>query len=134
MKILYQWVISIEFKNKGIYFHQLNELCDVFNLKNLIKAEICFTKNHISLIDLFFPNKPLSFQKNHVTEIGLNYYHRLIPIFFKSSFAKLRPKIIKCRYYRNFDVSKFFNYLNRINVRLDKKNTNQCYDFLTNSF
>ena len=50
---------------------------DTFNLMNLIKSETCYTKNHKSLIDLFFTNKPFAFQKTHVTEIGLSDYHNL---------------------------------------------------------
>ena len=39
-------------------FGKLEELCDTFNLPNLIKSETCFTNNHKSTIDLFFTNKP----------------------------------------------------------------------------
>ena len=40
-------------------FDKLEELCDTFNLTNLIKSETCYTNNHKSTIDLFFTNKPL---------------------------------------------------------------------------
>ena len=58
------------------------EMCDTFNLTNLIKSETCYIKNHKSLIDLFLTNKPLSFQKTHVTETGLHDYRKLISTFF----------------------------------------------------
>ena len=61
---------NIDFKNNGAEFDKLSEMCDSFILKNLIKSETCYTKNHKSLIDLFFTNKPLSFQETHVTEMG----------------------------------------------------------------
>ena len=125
---------NIDFKNKGAGFDKLSEMYDTFNLTILIKSETCYTKNHKSLIDLFFTSKPLSFQKTHVTETGLSDYHKLISTFLKSRFWKARPKVIKYRNYKNFDKNKFFNDLNNINVRLDKENPNQCYDLLTNSF
>lgn len=32
----------------------LDEFCNLFNLKNLIKTVTCFTKNHNSTIESFF--------------------------------------------------------------------------------
>ena len=51
-------------------FDKLEELCNTFNLTNLIKSETCYTNNHISTVDLFFTNKPLSFQGTSTTETG----------------------------------------------------------------
>ena len=94
---------NIDFKNKGAVFDKLSEMYYIFNLTNLIKSETCYTKNHESIIDLFFTNIPLSFQKTHVTETGLSDYRKLISTFFKSRFSKARPKVIKYRNYKNFD-------------------------------
>ena len=69
---------NIDLKMKGLGFNKLNQFCDLFNLKNLIKTETCFTKSHQSLINLFLTKKPLYFQKTHVTETGLSDYHKLI--------------------------------------------------------
>ena len=74
-----------DLKTKGITlgfdFNKLYELCDLPNLTNLIKLKTCFTKSYKPLIDLFLTNKPLSFQKTHLTETGLSNYHKLISIF-----------------------------------------------------
>ena len=88
---------NIDFKNKGAGFDKLSDMHDTFNLTNLIKSETLYTKNHKSLIDLFFTNKPLPFQKTDITETGLSDYHKLSSIFFKLRFSKARPKIIKYR-------------------------------------
>ena len=125
---------NIDFKKKGAGFDKLSEMYDTFNLTNLIISETCYTKNYKSLIDLFFTNKPLSFQKTHVTETGLSDYHKLISTFFKSRFSIARPKVIKYRNYKNFDKNNFLCNLNNNNARSDKENPNQCYDLLTNSF
>ena len=84
---------KIDFKNRGAGFDKLSEMCDTFILTNLIKSETCYTKNHKSLIDLFFTKKPLYFQKTHVTKTGLSDYHKLISMFFKSRFSKARPRL-----------------------------------------
>ena len=88
---------NIDFKNNGAEFDKLSEMCDSFILKNLIKSETCYTKNHKSLIDLFFTNKPLSFQETHVTETGLSDYHKLnvfqTPYFSNRGFQKLEQRL-----------------------------------------
>ena len=55
---------KIDFKNRGAGFYKLNEMCDTFILTNLIKSETCYTKNHKSLIDLFFTKNTFVFSKN----------------------------------------------------------------------
>ena len=50
--------IDIDSKCKDIGTDKLEELCDAFNLKNLVKSETCFTKDNKSLIDLILTNKP----------------------------------------------------------------------------
>ena len=73
-------------------FDKLEELCDTFNLTNLIKSETCYTNNHKSTIDLFFTNKPLSFQGTSTTETS--DCHKLISTFMRSFVSRLKPKII----------------------------------------
>ena len=62
---------NIDLKIKGFGFNKLDEFCDLSDLPNFIKPENCFTKSHKSLINLLLTNKPLSFQKTHVTETSL---------------------------------------------------------------
>ena len=75
---------KVDFKNRRAGFDKSSEMCDTFILTNLIKSETCYTKNHNSLIDLFFTKKPLSFQKTHVTETGLSDFHVFQIAIFKS--------------------------------------------------
>ena len=75
-------------------FDKLEELCDTFNLTNLIKSETCYTNNYKSTIDLFFTNKPLSFQGTSTTETGLSDCCKLISTFMRSFVSRLKPKII----------------------------------------
>ena len=48
---------NIDLKVKGFGFNKLDELCNLFNLTNMIKTETCFTKSHESFIGLFLTNK-----------------------------------------------------------------------------
>ena len=45
----------------GIEVDKLDEFCNLFDLKILVKTETCSTKNHKSTIDLLLTNRPLSF-------------------------------------------------------------------------
>ena len=47
---------NIDIKCKDIGTDKLEKLCNVFNLKNLVKSRTYFTKDNKSLIDLI-PNK-----------------------------------------------------------------------------
>ena len=125
---------NIDLKIKGFGFNKLDEFCDLFNLTNLIKTETCFTKSHNSLINLFLTNKPLSFQKKHVTETGLSDYHKLISTFFKSHFTRLRPKVITYRNYKKFDENVFLNDLQKLEIKLDEENSESSYSLISNKF
>ena len=86
---------NTDLQTQGICFNKLGEICDLLNLTNLIKSETCFGhSSRKSLIDLFLTNKPLSFQKTHVTEAGFSDYQKLIFAFLKPHFTRLRPKAI----------------------------------------
>ena len=61
---------NIDIKNKGAGFDNLSEMYDTFNLTILIKSETCYTKNHKSLIDLFFTSKPCLFKKLMSPKLG----------------------------------------------------------------
>ena len=125
---------NIDMKSKSLGYDKLDEFCDLFNLTNLIKSKTCFTKNHKSLIDLFLANAPLSFQNTHISETVLSDYHKLITIFFKTNFSRLRPKVLRYRNYKNFDESKFLNDLNKTIITFDNENPNQNYNVLNNRF
>ena len=76
----------------------------------------------------------MSFQKTRVSETGLSNYHKLITTFFKANFSGLRPKVLSCRNYKNFDEFKFLNDLNKAIITFDNRNPNQNYNVLSNRF
>ena len=44
---------NIDLKSQDIAFNKLDEFCDLFNLKSLIKSETCCTKP-VSLSSIYF--------------------------------------------------------------------------------
>ena len=93
---------SINIKKKGLGYGKLDTFCDLFNLTNLVHSETCLMKNHKCTIDWFLTNKPKSFFKTHTTRTGLNDYHKLIYLFFKSKAPRLKPKVIFIETIKNF--------------------------------
>ena len=47
---------NIDVKVAGRVLDKLDEFCDLFNLRNLIGNETCFTRDHKSSIDLILTN------------------------------------------------------------------------------
>ena len=70
---------NIVINTAGIDVDKLDEFCNLFDLTNLMKTEICCTKNQKSTIDLFLTNRPLTFQKTSGT--GIKNYYKLISYF-----------------------------------------------------
>ena len=79
-------------------------------------------------------NKPFGFQKSRVTETGISDFHKLISVFSKSHFSRLKPKTITYRNYKKFSENEFLKDLEDLNITLNPKDANQNYDLLTNEF
>lgn len=74
--------------------HFLEDLCDVFDLTNLVKGKTCFMSLVGSSIDVMLTNKPRSFYKTNTIETGLSD-HKLVVTFLRSHQSfKLKPKNI----------------------------------------
>ena len=84
----------------------MREFCDSYNLKNLIKEPTCFKNpSNPSCIDLMLTNSNRSFQNSLNIETGLSDFHKMTVTVLKTTFPKVKPKIIL---YRNY--IKFSNY------------------------
>ena len=89
--------------------HKLDDFYSLLSLTNIIKSDTCFTKFHSSTFDLFVTSKPNLFRKTNATETGLSNHHKLICIFLKSCFQRLKPMIVYYRNYKKFNEANFLN-------------------------
>ena len=88
--------------------HFLEDLCDVFDLTNLVKDKTCFMSLVGSSIDVMLTNKPRSFYKTSTIETGLSDHHKLVVTFLRSHQSfKLKPKHITYRNIKEIDIEKF---------------------------
>ena len=79
--------------------NQLGNLCDVFNLSNLIKDKTCYMTPQGTSIDVILTNKPRSFYKSIPIETGLSDHHKLVITFLRSKVNYKLGK--KCDLQRN---------------------------------
>ena len=117
--------LNAKSKNNGCY----SDLCDTFDLTNLIKANTCFNSCNQTSIGVILT----SFQKLGVITTGLSDCHKMILTFFRSYFSRLPPKTITYRSFRYFET-KYFLYELENKLRTKEWNGGVKYDDLTNIF
>ena len=87
--------------------NKVQDLCDVFGLKNLIKSTNCETKMSLLSIDIILTNCTRSFKNSGMIETGLSEFHKLVMTSFRSTYEQLRPTKIQYRGYKKFNEADF---------------------------
>ena len=78
--------------------------------KSLVKDFTCFkSTSHLSCIDLFLTNSSNSFQCTKTVSTGLSYFHRMIVTVLKTTFPKVKPRILRYRNYSKFVENNFYS-------------------------
>ena len=86
----------------------MSEICQTYNLYNLITEPICYKNpNNPSSIDMILTNRKNSFENSATIETGLSDCLKMIFTMLNSKFKKKDPKIINFRCYKNFDENSF---------------------------
>ena len=115
--------------------HFLADLCDTFDLTNLINKKTCTKKSEGSSLDVLLTNHPRCFQHTCVIETALSDHHKLIGSFLKTKFRRLPPKNIFYRDFKKFDENKFLNEISAINFDDEFARENmEKYDVLSSRF
>ena len=113
--------------NAQIDNDHVKDFCSTYSLKSLIRQNTCFKSLvNPSGIDLILTNCPRYFQHSGVYETGLSHFHKLTFTVLKTSFQKLKPKIIKYRDYKHFNE---VNFLNQLNISLESRSFSTYQDF-----
>ena len=86
----------------------LIDICDIFDLTNMVKSATCFMKNcNPSLVDIILTNKP-RFCFNAVNfACGISDWHNLIGVVVKGATARVEKRRINYRSYKNFEEKEF---------------------------
>ena len=96
--------------------HFLSELCDTFDMQNLVKVKTCDKSQNGTSIDVILTNKPKSFYRTIAIETGLSDHHKLIATFLRCQYQRLPPKTIIYRSTKNLDNEKFLKDIENIHV------------------
>ena len=94
--------------NSEVREEAMDEFCNLYGLKSLIKVPTCFKSiENPSCIDLILTNRPYNFQNSTALETGLSDFHLLTVTVLKTTFRKRPPKIIRYRNYKNYSHFNF---------------------------
>ena len=101
----------------------LNNFCDIYNLKKLVKEPTCY-KNPVnpSCIDLILTNRRRTFQCTTTIEAGISDFYKLVVTISKTFYKKQRPNIIHYRSYNNFENDNFHQDLKKELLKFDITN------------
>ena len=98
----YENFIFLDF-NGGMEHSALKDFCNLYSLTDLINRPTCWKNpSKPTCIDLILTNRPTFFESTNVIETGLSDFHKMVVNIMKTSFRKLKPKIINYRKYKNF--------------------------------
>ena len=86
----------------------MSGFCNKFGLESLIKDATCYKNpENPSTIELILTNNPRRFQTSYVIETGLSDFHRMVLTTMKTSFERLKPRVINYRDYKSFENKLF---------------------------
>ena len=104
----YDNIILLGDFNVSIDDPHMDFFCETYRLKSIIKDATCFKNpENPSCIDLILTNSPYSFQNSCVIETGLSDFHKMTVSVLKTTFQKLKPKIVQYRDYTKFSNDEF---------------------------
>ena len=86
--------------NTDINHSCMKTFCESYTLYSLIKEPTCH-KNPQNPSSFILTNSPYSFQNSCVIETGLSDFHMMIVTLMKTTYEKLKPRIVNYRDYKN---------------------------------
>ena len=92
--------INIDTDNdKAASLNKMSEFCDVFDLENLIRGNICVTVGKASSIDEILTNKN-SFKNSGTAATGVSDFHKMVLTTMRACYKRLKPNKIQYRSYK----------------------------------
>ena len=128
----YENTILIGDFNVSIDDPHMESFCESYRFKSLIKDPTCFKNPESpSCIDLILTNNPYSFQNSWVIETGLSDFYKMIVSVMKTTFQKLKPRIVQYRDYTHFSNDNFRKkLLEKLCLEIINTNRNGLAKFL----
>jgi hypothetical protein len=106
--------LNVNFQNKC---HELSELIDTYNLKNIIKGPTCFKSvKNPTLLDVIITNKPKSISGHLNFNIGMSDCHNYICAATKYNLSEVPKDIITYRSYKKFNEENFLSDITKMSL------------------
>ena len=106
--VIYDNILLLGNFNSEFSERCLSDFCDIYSSKNFVKEPTCYKNpDNPSCIDLFLPNRPITFQCTTTRGTGISDLHKLVVTVLKNFYKKQRAKIIHYRNYKNFENDNF---------------------------
>ena len=95
----------------------LNDLCDVFNLSQLVSKPTCYMKGYApSLVDVILTNVKNQCFNVHNIPTGISDCHNLLSVTLKGKVIIERQHKISYRSYKNFDAESFNSAITKLSI------------------
>ena len=90
----------------------LCDLCDIYDMKNLVMGPTCFKGETPTLLDVFLTNKPNCFCQSINIDTGISDFHNLTGIVSRAYAPKSQKRMIKYRSMKKFKTEEYMRDMN----------------------
>jgi hypothetical protein len=114
----------------------LVDICDNYDLKNLVKLPTCFSQDKSSLVDVILTNRPKRFQNSTVIHNSISDVHSMITTQLRCHVPKRKPRAIVYRSVKSFSKSDFLADLEKENLEecITGLDTDNAWKFISDKF
>ena len=113
----------------------LQNVCDIFDLTNLVKGPTCYTKNsNPSLNDVILTNMPNNCMNVTNCNCGINDVHNLITVQIKGSIIQRKNELNSYRSLKHFSEQEFLKDLQGFNFNFNNISKHEDIDEAYSNF
>ena len=92
--------------------NNLSNICDIYDLKQVIKGPTCFKSlENPTLLDIILTNSPNTIKKTINVALGISDFHNYISAATRMSCPSNEPKLIQYRSFKKFNENDYLNDL-----------------------
>ena len=82
--------------------NELQHLCELYDLKNLVEGPTCFKGDSPTSIDVILVSNPRRFKRSINVSCGLSDFHNFTAVASRINMAPRNPRLVNYRCYRDF--------------------------------
>ena len=113
----------------------LQNVCDIFDLTNLVKSPTCYTKNsNPSLNDVILTNMPNNCMNVTHLNCGIGDVHNLIAVQIKGSIIQRKNELKSYRSFKHFSEQEFLKDLQGFNFNFNNISKHEDIDEAYSNF